>query len=59
MRSPRYPLGCVASRSALPRERFSPLAHREIFLQRKPGRYRGHGGHRASLTPFNLAEAAD
>jgi len=23
----RYPVGCAACRSALPRERFSPLAH--------------------------------
>jgi hypothetical protein len=35
------------------------LAHREIFLQRKTRSLSGHGGHRASLTPFNLAEATD
>ena len=31
----------------------------KFFCHAKLGRYRGHGGHRASLTPFNLAEATD
>jgi hypothetical protein len=35
------------------------LAHSEIFLQRKTRSLSGRGGHRASLTPFNLAEATD
>jgi hypothetical protein len=37
-------------RSALPRERFRSMAHREIFLQRKTRSLSGHGGHRAGLT---------
>ena len=40
----RYPLGCVASRSALPRERFSPLAHRDYWLHRKIRSRSGHSG---------------
>ena len=35
------------------------LAHNEIFLQRKTRSLSGRGRHRASLTPFNLAEATD
>jgi hypothetical protein len=33
------------------------LAHREILLRRKAWSPSGHGGHRASRIPLNLAEA--
>jgi hypothetical protein len=38
---------------------FPELAQSEVFLQRKTRLLSGRGRHRASLTPFNLAEATD
>ena len=55
----RYSLGCVARRSALPRERFSPLALLEIFLPCKTRALAGHADIEQTLIPFNLAEATD
>src|SRR5260221_11695727 len=45
---PRYRVGWVARRSALPRERFSPLAHSVISLRYGIWSLPGHSGHWSS-----------
>jgi len=50
----RYRVGCAAGRSALPRERFSPLAHSVVSL--RCGIWSATGAQR---TPARAASPAD